>query len=58
MTFKQWLVTEGGNGSGTKFTGTGALGSGGMAQHGRVFRVANPHSIKIKTKIRRFSSYS
>jgi hypothetical protein len=57
MTFKQWLVTEGGKGSGTKFTGTG-LGSGGMSQHGRVFRVTNPHSIKIKTKIRRFLSYS
>jgi hypothetical protein len=57
MTFKQWLVTEGGKGSGTKFTGTG-LGSGGMAQHGRVFRATSPHSFKIKTKIRRFSSYS
>jgi len=58
MSFKEWLVSEGGKGSGPKLTATGALGTGGMAQHGRVFRMTSPHSFKIKTKIRRFSNYS
>lgn len=53
MTFKEWLFKE----QGTKRTGTG-LNSGGMAQHGRHYRVsvrpAKPHMPNIKTKIKPF----
>lgn len=50
MTFKQWLLEQG-----TKITATG-LNSGGMAQHGRIYRrtikPATPHMPNIKNKIK------
>jgi len=52
MTFKEWLLKE----QGTKKTGTG-LNSGGMSQHGRIYRMsvkpANPYRLNIKTKIKK-----
>lgn len=49
MTFKQWLE------QGTKITATG-LNSGGMAQHGRIYRrtakPSTPYMPNIKTKIK------
>ena len=54
MSFKEWLLKEGGKGSGTKFTATG-LNSGGMMQHGSRFRQlikpAKPYMPNIKTRI-------
>lgn len=45
MTFKQWLE------QGTKITATG-LNSGGMAQHGRIYRRAIKPAPNIKIKIK------
>lgn len=52
MTFKDWLMKEGGKGSGTKITATG-LNAGGQAQSGMRLRMSikppKPFSpIKIK----------
>lgn len=51
MTFKQWLLKE----QGTKITATG-LNSGGMAQHGRIYRrtvkPSTPYMPNIKIKIK------
>lgn len=58
MTFKDWLIKEGGKGSGTKFSGTGARGVGGMSQHGRTYRHSifnKPLNILPKIKIRKSS---
>jgi hypothetical protein len=50
MTFRQWLE------QGTKISGTG-LNSGGMAQHGRTYRLAVKPAKNIKTKIKPFKSF-
>lgn len=47
MNFKDWLIKEGGKGSGTKFSITG-LGSGGQLQGGRRFIPAKPHIKPVK----------
>lgn len=59
MSFREWLVSEGGKGSGTKFTSTG-LNAGGQAQSGMRFRMsvkpANPFVPRVKTKIKPWKS--
>lgn len=59
MSFREWLVAEGGRGSGTKFTSTG-LNAGGQAQSGMTFRMsikpAKPFVPRVKTKIRPWKS--
>lgn len=47
MNFKDWLVKEGGKGSGTKISITG-LRSGGNLQGGRRFIPAKPHINPVK----------
>ena len=43
MNFKEWMLKEGGKGSGTKFSVTG-LRAGGQAQSGMgMFKPAKPH---------------
>ena len=55
MNFREWLVAEGGRGSGTKLTSTG-LNAGGQAQSGMTFRMsvkpAKAFVPRVKTKIR------
>jgi hypothetical protein len=48
MNFKEWLVKEGGKGSGPKFSVTG-LRSGGNSSISSVVKVVMPH-MKIKNK--------
>jgi hypothetical protein len=59
MSFREWLLSEGGRGSGTKFTSTG-LNAGGQAQSGMTFRMsikpAKPFVPRVKTKIRPWKS--
>lgn len=59
MNFREWLATEGGRGSGTKFTSTG-LNAGGQAQGGMVFRMSvkppKPFVPRVKSKIRPWKS--
>lgn len=39
MNFRDWLIREGGKGSGPKLTATG-LNAGGMTQHGMRYRMS------------------
>lgn len=54
MSFKEWLLKEGGKGSGPKLTATG-LNAGGQAKHGMFFRhcvkPAKPFIPRNKSKI-------
>lgn len=47
MNFREWLVKEGGKGSGSKLTVTG-LNAGGMTQHGMRYRLSTKPAGPIK----------